>query len=232
MSSHHQQHGWPPGTFLGGLSQDARNALLAQGNQRKFESGERLLAQGDRSSHVFLLLDGVAKVTAYTPDGHEILLRFARPGSAVGATSMLDHQPRSASVTTLKPSSTLILSGPSFTDFLNHHPEALRALTREVIGKLRDSDSSRMDLSSGSFMQRLTRILATLATDFGHPTENGLTISLSLSQEELASLIGASRESLARGLRLLRNQNVISTRYRNITVHDMTVLNHLANSNA
>ncbi|MEU0722874.1 Crp/Fnr family transcriptional regulator [Streptomyces sp. NPDC006140] len=224
-----QQHGWPPGTFLGGLSPNAHNALIAQGRRRSFKSGERLLVQGDRSDHVFVLMNGVAKVTAYTPDGHEILLRIARPGSAVGATSMLDHQPRSATVTTLGPCTTLILPGPSFADYLDRHPEALRALTREVIGKLRASDSIRLDLSSGSLVQRLARLLTTLATDYGHPTENGLTISLRLSQEELASLIGASRESLARGLRLLRNKEIITTHYRNITIHDMPVLNHLAN---
>ncbi|WP_245703299.1 Crp/Fnr family transcriptional regulator [Streptomyces lushanensis] len=101
----------------------------------------------------------------------------------------------------------------------------------ELTGKLRDPDSRRLDLSSGSFLHRLARLLTTLATDFGRPEEDGsVAIPLRLSQQELASLLGASRESATRGLRLLREQGIISTRYRNIVIRDVSVLQYIADN--
>lgn len=228
MVSLHQQHGWPPGTFLGGLSPNAFHALIARGRQRRFEPGETLLFEGDLSEHVLVLMSGAAKVTAAASNGRDVLLRLARPGTAIGVTSMVDHGPRPATVTSLGTSTTLVVSGPSFAEYLAHHPEALRALMAELTNKLRNSDSSRRDLSFGSLPTRMARLLTTLATDFGIPTEAGsVTIALSLSQQELASLIGASRESVARALRQLRDAGIISTRYRHIVIHDIAHLRRL-----
>ncbi|MEU2558445.1 Crp/Fnr family transcriptional regulator [Streptomyces longispororuber] len=231
MSSLHQQHAheWPPGTFLGGLSQDAFRELLTRAAPRSFDPGERLLLQGDRSEHVLILLSGTAKVTAFAPNGDEVLLRIARPGNAIGAISALDHHPRSASVISLERSITVRLTGPTFTDYLARHPEASRALLVEVTKNLRDSDRIRLNRSSAPLENRMARMLAILAADFGHLTEDGsVIISVSLTQQELASLIGASRESVARALRLLRDNDVIETRYRHIVIRNKDYLYHLA----
>ena len=113
------------------------------------------------------------------------------------------------------------LSGDRFRSFLESHPQAGLVLLRAIIHRLRAADQRRTDSGSQGTVGRLAKLLVELAEEHGQPTSTGVDIDIPLTQQELASLIAASRESVVRALRSLRWRGLVTTGRRRITIHDL-----------
>ncbi|MFD4130126.1 Crp/Fnr family transcriptional regulator [Streptomyces globisporus] len=202
---------------------------MSRGQRRDFQPREPLCHQGDGSTHVLLLLEGVAKVGAVTDSGYERILRFMKPGEAVGVEGALDGKERAATVTALRKCRTLIVSDMHFRAFLAEHPEAATSLVRELTKSLRSADRTRAAEASSTGIQRLAHALLKLSEEYGEPSPSGhVRISLPLSQQEIASYIGTSREAVARAIRQLRSNEIINTSYREIVILSSAELKTIA----
>jgi CRP/FNR family transcriptional regulator, cyclic AMP receptor protein len=172
---------------------------------------------------VLVLLRGLVKVTLDTDDGHEILLSVLRPGDLIGEFEAIDHDdgPRTASNIALDVVFTRVMTGDEFRFYLETHPGAALAVLRAIIRRLRVADQRRIDSGSRDTVGRLAHLLVELADEHGRSTSTGVDIDIPLTQQELASLIGSSRESIVRSLRVLRSHQLVTTGRRRITIRDL-----------
>lgn len=219
---------WPAASLLGGLSVEPREQMIRLGRQVRFERGERLLREGEYGSHVFLLLSGWYKVVARTGDHREALLAVRAGGDLVGELACFDAQPRVATVVAAITGSAKLISRQQFLEFLASYEDAAQAVMCAVAGKLRWATRRRQDFGSCPVGTRVARVLQELARAYGQPCTNGVSIGVSLTQPELAELVGASEPSVHRVLRSLREQGVVKTGYRRVLVSDPRELARIA----
>jgi CRP-like cAMP-binding protein len=202
-------------TFLDRLEPAARRALDQLGTVRRRRKGAMVLVEGDRSDAVLVVLEGRVKVLSTTAEGRDLILALRGPGESLGELTAVagGDEPRSASVVAIDDVEVRVIPGDAFRRFLVDHPSASLELLRTLVGRLRAADRQRIEYGSLDVPHRLARLLVELAgrDDGGVP----------LSQEELAGLVSASRETLARALGSLRARGLVATGRRSIAVLDL-----------
>jgi CRP-like cAMP-binding protein len=219
-----------PGEYLDRLDPADREALSGRGRRRRWPAGSSLFLEGDRSGTVVFVLSGRVKVFSLTEHGEEILLAVRGRGALLGEVSAVDGGPRSASVAALEPIEALVLTADAFVEFLRGHADAATVLLQLVVARLRDADRKRVEFAAYDIASRVARRLVELAERFGEPDGHGVRITVALSQDELAGWVGASREAVAKALRVLRERGLISTGRRTMTVLDLPGLRRRANN--
>jgi CRP/FNR family cyclic AMP-dependent transcriptional regulator len=212
---------WPPSTLLGGLSEEARAAILRLGTRQGFQDGEALVSEGDRTRHVFLLLKGWFKVLASSHGDHEVLLAVRAGGDLVGELASFDGQPRVATVRAVGECRVRRIGQEQFHAFLATYDDASRLVLRAVGEKLRWSTRRRYEFAACPLEVRVARTLVELARVYGRPIDVGIAIAPPLTQADLASLVGASEPTAHRALAALRKSGVIETRYRGLVIRDL-----------
>jgi CRP/FNR family transcriptional regulator, cyclic AMP receptor protein len=217
-----------PQSFLAGLAADELAALRSRAVVRHFERGATLMHQDEVPGRVVVIERGHAKVTTLSDDGREIVLAFRGPGELFGELSALGGEPRSATVRALEPVDALAMAAAEFDGFLEDHPRVALVILRVVIGRLREADRQQFEFAAYQTLGRVARRLVELAERFGEPCDDGIRISLSISQEELAGWAGASRESTSKALHDLREMELIETERRHITVRSVEQLRRVA----
>lgn len=214
------------------LSNVDREALLELGILRQHAPGARLLTEGDHSTHLFLLVDGCVKVTAGNEDGHVALLAIRVAGDLVGELSCLDGRPRAATVTAAGHLVTCTISQAEFHDFLRNHPIAALAVSGSIGYKLRSATRRWVDFNGRDARIRLARVLIELARAYGRQVAEGVEIGISLTQPELAALIGAGEPTVHKALADLRRRGVMGTGYRKMVIKDPGALEAISGLNA
>jgi CRP/FNR family transcriptional regulator, cyclic AMP receptor protein len=217
-----------PPTFLAALTDEEAADLRSRAITRRFRRGATLMSQGEAPGRVLVLEKGRAKVTAITEDGRELVLAFSGPGDLLGELSALGGSPRVATVRALEPLSALALASADFEAFLDSNPRAALVILRVVIARLRAADRQQVEFAAYQTLTRVARRLVELAQRYGEQSEDGIHITLPISQEELAGWAGASREAITKALHDLRAVGLIETRRRHITVLDPEQLGQMA----
>ena len=214
-----------PAGFVGELDPAARAALDLLGRRCRFDAGATLFLEGDVGAKVVIIHTGHVKLVATSEDGHTVLLAFRGPGDVVGDFSAIDGKPRSATGIALEPVEAQVLRADEFRALLAETPGAALALLRVVIARLRYSDERRIEYGARDSLGRLALRLVELAETMGEPSADGeIRVGMSLTQEDLAGWVSASREAVARGLASLRRRNLIRTGRREIVVVDLEAL--------
>ncbi len=168
---------------------------------REYPEGAVILSQEEPGEALFVLVRGRVKVVLYGQSGREVILSvFRTPGDFFGEMSLLDDQPRSATVIAGERSRLLVLSRAAFQEHLAAHPRsALRVLT-ELSRRLRRADEVIGNLALLDVYGRLAGKLRELAASDGEAHEEGILIRQRPTQSEIAAMIGTSRETVSRAL--------------------------------
>lgn len=199
--------------------------MLALGTVKDFAPGVALLREGEGGVHVLVLVKGLVKVTAISPEGHLALLAIRTAGDLVGELASMDNEPRIATVTAAGPVRTRVVSQAEFLGYLTRHPEVALAVSGSVGAKLRWATRRRIDFSAHEVHLRLARVLVELVRTYG--SDDG-EIGVPLSQPELAALVGAAEPTVHRALAHLRKEGIVGTGYRRVVVHDRARLEAIA----
>jgi CRP/FNR family transcriptional regulator, cyclic AMP receptor protein len=215
-------------TFLSMLTEEETRTLHARGGTRRFRRGAVMLREGEEPTRVLVLLEGRAKAITYTEEAREVVLGFMGPGELLGEVAVIEERPRSATVVALEPVTALALADRDFWNLLELHPRIWIVVHKTVIGRLRLADLMRKEFSGSNTLGRVSRRLIELSDAHGVEEEDGVTITLPISQEELAGWTGASRESVTKALRTLRELGWIETGRRSIAVRDRESLRRFA----
>ncbi|HET6551734.1 MAG TPA: Crp/Fnr family transcriptional regulator [Solirubrobacter sp.] len=218
----------PDHDFLGMLSPEEARALHARSVVRRFRRGAAMLREGEEPTRVLVMTEGRAKAVTFTDDGKEVVLGFLGPGELLGEVATIESKPRSATVVALEPVTALALAASDFWALLDEHPRVWVVVHRIVIRRLRLADLQRKEFSGSNTLSRVSRRLVELSTMHGREGDDGVTITLPISQEELAGWTGASREAVTKALRTLRDLGWIETGRRSISVRDTEALRRFA----
>lgn len=191
------------------LSDEALHYLAAESRQRVFQAGEIVCYQGDPGATCHIIVQGRVRVFVIGEDGQELSVRFLGRGDIFGEMALFDDLPRSANVEALENTRTLELHRDALFGCLQQSPALALSLLRALSERLRYATEGAGDLASLTVVERLLRRLRQLAEWAGIPTEDGVRITLPMNQQELATLIGTSRESVNRALVQLRRQGKV-----------------------
>lgn len=206
--------------FLALLEPSEIDSLRSRARRVRFGRGETLLNEGEATDRVVVLLSGRAKVSYFTAEGKEVVLAIRDAGDLIGELSWIDREPASATVTAVEECDALIVADKDFERFLADTPRAALVLLEMVVHRLRDADRKRIEFAAYDTTGRVARRLLELADRFGTDSEAGVSVRLPISQEELASWTGSSREAVAKSLRELRDKGLIETRRKGVTILD------------
>jgi len=213
--------------FLARLDDSTRHELRSLSVRHTWSTGATIFHEGDSADRVVIIESGIAKAVSTSLDGTETVLGLRGPGEVLGELAAIDGGVRSASVVAVDPVTALVMDGGAFRDFLSGHAGATLGLLDVVAGKVRDASRRQAEFGSQNTTSRLAGVLVGLARDHGDEVANGVEISL-VTQDDLAAMCGASRESIARGLAAMRSDGLVETGRRVITVIDLERLSDLA----
>ncbi|WP_244409064.1 Crp/Fnr family transcriptional regulator [Stackebrandtia nassauensis] len=202
------------------MSPSDRRELISLGTKKWVRPGTVLLRAGDTGTTAILILRTFVKVSMPTANGHETLLSVRVPGDIVGEISVLNDQPRTATATTCGTGLVSVIPSPSLKEFMSERPAVGAELAGTAADRLRWTNEPRADVGSLPVVARLARLLSDLAIRHGVRTEQGIEISVMLTQSELASLIGVSVVTAQRAIKRLRDQGVIETGSQRFLVTD------------
>lgn len=186
--------------LLAGLSAAELEDLEARLRRRRYRKGEVILRQGDPGTTFFLIESGRVRVAVTSPQGKEIILAFRGQGEFLGELSLLDGEPRSADVIAHEASTLLMLDRSDFIRYLESRPKLAIRMLALVGRRLRQSTRMVEDSAFLDIPGRLARVLLDLAESEGSAVSSGTAITSRLTQTELASMVGGTRESVNKWL--------------------------------
>ncbi len=214
--------------FLASLSPQERAAFHAAGEDRYFGPGQTIFRQGDDDRGVLAIIRGRVKVSMEGAGGREVVVQFPGPGELVGELATIARAPRSATLTAVGDVEAIALHADEFRRFISAYPRVASLLFDQVAALVAVADRQRVDLATKDVIGRVAARLVELATQSAaEPHEDPVTISLALSQDELAAWTGASREAVAKALQNLRKLGLVQTGRREIIVTDLGALRNL-----
>jgi CRP-like cAMP-binding protein len=161
---------------------------------------EIVVTQQERGDSLFLIQSGKVKVTLTGEKGREVILSVLGPGEFFGEMSLLDGEPRSATVIAQAPAQLYILSRDSFVDYLGRSPQTALKILAEMSRRLRHADEIIGNLALLDVYGRVAHILLDLAKKEGVQREDGILIDDRPTQQEIAAMVGTSRETVSRAL--------------------------------
>ncbi len=182
------------------LSEEDTKALRADVTNVVTLRGERLFAEGDGGDKLYIILSGKIKLTKAAPDGRENLQSVHGSGEMFGELSLFDPVPRTASATAVTDAELAGLAHDDLRTWLSTRPEVAMHLLQALAQRLRRINDANTNLVFTDVPGRVAKALLDLGSRFGVQQENGLQVNHDLTQEELAQLVGASRETVNKAL--------------------------------
>jgi CRP/FNR family transcriptional regulator, cyclic AMP receptor protein len=210
---------------MGPFGTDHLSLLRAAGHLASWSRGSVLVREGEESGSAFLIERGQVKVTVSSRSGYTTLLAIRGPGELIGELSALDGQRRSGTVTALSVVQATVIPAASFRSLLGSHGELALAVLRLFVERLRESDRRRAEFGGHSARTRVVYVLVEMAERYGTAApRRGAAKVVPVTQQELASAAGTSRESVVRSLRDLHRDGLVETSRGKVIVLDPTLL--------
>ncbi len=210
--------------WLGALPSDTRAALLGAARIRAIDNGAAVYRAGDPGDGLHAVLEGEIRLIGHSEAGRRLVYLILRPGDWFGEMSVLDGKPRFHDAIAFGPSVVLHVDSTRIDAIAAAHPRFDRAIGALTCQHQRAALAFVEQALTASTEARLAFILTEMAGRYGRPVGAGVAIDLRLSQEDLAALVGVSRQSLAALLGRLRRERVIETRYARLVVLDLETL--------
>jgi len=182
------------------LSEQDSSALRAGIIDVHLDRGERLFSEGDTGDKLYIILSGKIKLTKAAPDGRENLLSVHGPGEMFGELSLFDPIPRTSSATAVTDAQLAGIAHDDLRAWLSTRPEVAMHLLQALAQRLRRINEVKADLVFTDVPGRVAKALLDLSDRFGVQTPDGVQVNHDLTQEELAQLVGASRETVNKAL--------------------------------
>jgi CRP/FNR family transcriptional regulator, cyclic AMP receptor protein len=182
------------------LDDDSAAALQAGVTIVELSRGDRLFEEGASGNQLYVVLDGKIKLTRTAADGRENLLSVLGPGEMFGELSLFDPRPRTASAIAVTDSRLGALAHDDLRSWLTGRPDVALHLLQALAQRLRRANDVMADLVFTDVPGRVAKALLDLADRFGEARDGGLQVNHDLTQEELAQLVGASRETVNKAL--------------------------------
>ncbi|HJT03520.1 MAG TPA: Crp/Fnr family transcriptional regulator [Pseudonocardiaceae bacterium] len=176
--------------------QDLRAAL----EPVRFPRAHVIFAEGELGDRLYIVLSGKVKIGRRSPDGRENLLAVFGPSDMFGELSIFDPGPRTSTATTVTEVQAVTMDRTALREWIAKRPEIAEQLLRVIARRLRRTNNMLADLIFTDVPGRVAKALLQLAHDFGTQEGGMLRVTHDLTQEEIAQLVGASRETVNKAL--------------------------------
>ncbi|MCI0810071.1 MAG: Crp/Fnr family transcriptional regulator [Chloroflexi bacterium] len=195
---------------------------------RKFQRGEVVFHQDDPGDRMHIIVQGRVRISLDSDDGREKDVALLRPGECFGEMSLLDGSNRSAKATAVDDIETLVLMRDDYIGFLGEYPEVAAQTTAVLTNRLRNANQMLGDMAFLDVPTRVAKQLIELAESQLEGADPEGAIEISIGQDELARLVGSSRETVSRALTSYRRMGLLTTFHRRISITDLRGLARMA----
>ena len=203
-----------------GVGPEAAEALTQSLTESEYSRGETVFVEGEQGDTLFIVLTGKVKIGRRAADGRENMLSVMGPSDMFGELSLFDPGPRTATATVLTDAHLASLAHSSLRPWLNDRPEIAEQLLRVLARRLRRTNDALADLIFTDVPGRVAKALLGLAERFGTQEGDGVRVHHDLTQEELAQLVGASRETVNKALADFSSRGWMRVDSRAVTILD------------
>jgi CRP/FNR family cyclic AMP-dependent transcriptional regulator len=202
-----------------GLAENEIQELMALAKRRTFRSGEVIFHRDDPGQVLYVIKEGKVKICLISPDGQEISLAVLGKGDCFGEFAILDSLPRSADAVAMEKVECYTLQRSDFHNAVMKNPKIAIQIMEVLTKRLRTTDEMIENLIFLDVPGRVAKKLLELADSHGVKVDDGVRIEVRLTQQELASMVGASRESVNKVMGYFTDKRFISTDKHRITLH-------------
>lgn len=203
-----------------GVAPDAAEALAETLTYGDYGRGDHVFDEGEQGDTLFIVLTGKIKIGRRSADGRENMLSVMGPSDMFGELSLFDPGPRTATAVVLTDARLASLAHTALRTWIQDRPEIAEQLLRVLARRLRRTNDALADLIFTDVPGRVAKALLELAQRFGTPEGDGVRVHHDLTQEELAQLVGASRETVNKALADFSSRGWIRVDSRAVTLLD------------
>jgi len=210
--------------LFGSLAPGALDAIAADSHERRYAKGESLFGEGDAADAFFVVAEGTVKVFVSSSQGKDMVLATLRTPEGLGEVSLLDGGPRSASAEAVDPVTVVAIARSTLLGVFQRERSVAEAMLRASGGLLRRLTGQAADLVFLDLEGRVAKLLVGMAGERGQQRDGGSVLELGLTQTDLASMVGGSRQSVNQILRSLSGRGLIEVHGQEILIADEAAL--------
>lgn len=210
------------------LDDEAATSLRKSMSLQELKKGQTLFQEGQTGDRLYLVKSGKVKLSHASGDGRESVFMVLGPGDMFGELSLFDPGPRTSTAIAVTDSEILGLGHSDLKPWLQDRPEVAQALLQALAHRLRRTSETMSDLVFADVPGRVAKALLELGEKFGSKSGTGLSVHHDLTQEELAQLVGASRETVNKALADFASRGWIRLETRSVELLDLDRLSKRA----
>ncbi len=200
----------PTSDFLGSLHEAEGEALYALGTHRSYAKGEAVFRVGDPGAHVYFLETGRVKIFQPSESGREVILWFCLPGEIFGLAEVARGGGRVVSAQACEPSKVLAVSQDAFKGFVASRPRAALLSMQVLSARLRGLSDVMVNLIADDVDTRIAKLILRLGARYGRREGRVIHLDLPLTHQEIADMVGTTRQTATTALSRLKRQGVLS----------------------
>jgi len=207
-------------SLFSSVAEEQLRLLATVVSRRSATRGSIIMAAGDPTDSLYIILSGRFKVMMSDADGKEVILSILGPGEFFGEMGLIDDNPRSASVVAIEPCELLVITRRDFKKCMAENAEMAMAVMRGLVRRLREADRKIGSLALLDVYGRVARLLL----DMAETVDGQKMVTKRLPKQDIAKMIGASREMVSRVMKDLQTGGFIEMRGSTILLRDTIVL--------
>ncbi|HVF53809.1 MAG TPA: Crp/Fnr family transcriptional regulator [Actinomycetota bacterium] len=200
------------------LDDEALTLLAERSFERAYRRGQRIFNQGDQAEHLFVVKEGLVKILIASRHGEEMVLATLRARECFGELALIDGGPRSASAEAIGPVRLVVLARSSWLELLHERPSITETLLISMGRMVRRLTEQASDLVLLDVQSRVAKLLMMLADERGQSRDDGLWLDLQLTQSDLASMVGGSRQTVNQALRAFERRGYLEMHGKQIVI--------------
>ena len=193
----------------------------------QYQRGEVIFHQDDPADRMHIISQGTVRISIVSEDGREKDIALLQTGECFGEMALLDDSSRSATATAIESAQTFGLFRQDFMDFLQEYPQVVAETTSLLTRRLRNVNQMLGDMAFLDVPTRLAKQLLELAGTYAGDASQPGAVDVPIGQEELARLVGASRETISRALNSYRRLGILTTSHRRVTITNLQALERM-----
>jgi CRP/FNR family transcriptional regulator, cyclic AMP receptor protein len=211
--------------YFEGIETVQIDSILPYFKELHLEKGAQFISEGSRSDALYFIVSGLVKVYKTSSNGKEQVLHIAPPGDSLNDVSLFDGEPNAAGMATLTPVVLYSIKKDDIFKVLRENPAIMMNVIKALASRIRRDSKLLEDISSSQVLGRLAKLF------LGRYGGEELTAGLNLTQKDLASLVGSSREMVNRSLKVIEDMGGIRLSRRKVFVLDKDILQNIAEGN-
>ncbi len=201
------------------MTEEDRAIVSMNKTCRRYKKGQTIFHEGQHPSGLYCINQGKVKLYKTSYEGKEQIVRLCKQGEVMGYRALISDKPYSASAATLEESLVCQIPREEFFNQIEKNPKVALNLIRTLSQELRNAEKRMMNLAQKSVRERLAETLIILKETYGLDEDS--VLSISLSREDLANIVGTATETVIRLLADFKKEELIDTRGKKIVIKDM-----------